>query len=212
MIDFNRVGVFGYSAGGKAVIASTVDQPDIKVMVTLAAYCNFGCRTPRVPTIMFTGSSDGTSSQSAQREDFDRMVPEYGVPGMFVSHSIGHIFSDTHAREAMWPMTVSMFRCYLFYDQEACSELNQRSALEDNCFGTTVWRGPFSTPPAPAPPGGSCSDVAPDNVYTCQEQAEFGKCGKSWMQGWCCETCFGCSGNGCGSPTPPAPTPSGGSC
>jgi len=50
-----------------------------------------------------------------------------------------------------------------------------------------------SSAPAPTPSGGSCTDVPPDNNYSCQQQASYGKCGESWMQGYCCQTCFGCS-------------------
>eukprot|EP01024_Parvocaulis_polyphysoides_P050863 TRINITY_DN4965_c2_g4_i1.p1 TRINITY_DN4965_c2_g4~~TRINITY_DN4965_c2_g4_i1.p1 ORF type:complete len:490 (-),score=83.22 TRINITY_DN4965_c2_g4_i1:566-1912(-) len=34
-------------------------------------------------------------------------------------------------------------------------------------------------------------DVAPDEVYTCQQQASFGACFQDWMtsDGWCCQSC-----------------------
>merc|ERR1739844_195422 len=38
----------------------------------------------------------------------------------------------------------------------------------------------------------SCSDVAPDSRYSCEQQAGWGKCKESWMQGHCCKTCFNC--------------------
>lgn len=48
-----------------------------------------------------------------------------------------------------------------------------------------------------------CTDVAPDNQYTCAEQAGWGKCGESWMYGYCCTSCGcgtdrGCPGGGGG--------------
>ena len=39
-----------------------------------------------------------------------------------------------------------------------------------------------------------CSDVPPDSQYTCAQQASWGKCGFSWMKGYCCKSCFGCKG------------------
>ena len=38
----------------------------------------------------------------------------------------------------------------------------------------------------------SCTDKPPDNQYNCSQQSLFGKCSESWMQGYCCRTCFGC--------------------
>lgn len=50
-----------------------------------------------------------------------------------------------------------------------------------------------------APP---CTDVPPDDRYTCQQQKDFGKCDQSWMvEGNFCETT--CGRNGCGTPAPP---------
>ena len=41
---------------------------------------------------------------------------------------------------------------------------------------------------------GSCQDIPPPgSSYTCREQAGFGKCGRSWMQGFCLESCGQCS-------------------
>ena len=42
--------------------------------------------------------------------------------------------------------------------------------------------------------GGGCSDVAPDDQYTCAEQAAWGKCDSDWMVGFCCLSCFACDG------------------
>ena len=38
----------------------------------------------------------------------------------------------------------------------------------------------------------SCTDQPPDTHYNCSQQSLFGKCSESWMQGYCCRTCFGC--------------------
>jgi len=42
------------------------------------------------------------------------------------------------------------------------------------------------------PPSGTCVDIAPDNVYTCEQQAGWGKCNEPWMQGFCMKTCGTC--------------------
>jgi len=38
----------------------------------------------------------------------------------------------------------------------------------------------------------ACDDVAPDDQSTCAQQTDWGKCGESWMVGYCCATCFEC--------------------
>ncbi|KAJ3046444.1 hypothetical protein HK097_000854 [Rhizophlyctis rosea] len=43
-------------------------------------------------------------------------------------------------------------------------------------------------------PTGDCVDVAPDNEYTCAQQAEWGKCTEDWMAGWCKKSCGTCPG------------------
>lgn len=42
------------------------------------------------------------------------------------------------------------------------------------------------------PPTSSCVDVAPDNTYTCEQQAGWGKCNEPWLQGFCLKTCGRC--------------------
>ena len=39
-----------------------------------------------------------------------------------------------------------------------------------------------------------CSDVPPDNTYTCQQQAGWGKCNETFMAGLCCQSCKACIG------------------
>ena len=38
----------------------------------------------------------------------------------------------------------------------------------------------------------SCSDSAPPGVFTCQQQASWGKCNAPFMKGYCCLSCHGC--------------------
>jgi hypothetical protein len=76
----------------------------------------------------------------------------------------------------------------------------------------TVVQGPTPTkcgsgpsppsPPSPPPPPPPCTD--PNGGKTsdgtpCATQKKYNNCGASWMKGWCCATCFNCSGaNRCG--------------
>ena len=39
-----------------------------------------------------------------------------------------------------------------------------------------------------------CSDLAPDDEYSCAEQADWGKCSDVFMAGFCCLSCHACSG------------------
>ncbi|WP_437811246.1 hypothetical protein [Sorangium sp. So ce1078] len=40
--------------------------------------------------------------------------------------------------------------------------------------------------------GGTCADTPPSSQYTCAQQASWGKCNESWMQGFCNDTCGRC--------------------
>ena len=54
----------------------------------------------------------------------------------------------------------------------------------------------------------ACRDTpVPGDTFTCKEQAAFGKCGASWMKGYCDVSCRRC---GAGTPAgpPAAPRPS----
>ena len=42
----------------------------------------------------------------------------------------------------------------------------------------------------------NCSDDPPDDVFTCQRQKAWGKCGESWMTNNCCYSCYNCDGTG----------------
>jgi len=49
-------------------------------------------------------------------------------------------------------------------------------------------------PPHPIPNSCDCSDNAPDNQYSCGQQAGWGKCNETWMKGYCCRSCLACTG------------------
>jgi len=64
----------------------------------------------------------------------------------------------------------------------------------DQGFGGT-WTCSEPTNNAPAA-AATCSDVPPDNRYSCAQQASWGKCdvrAHPWMAGHCCQTCFQCN-------------------
>ena len=37
-----------------------------------------------------------------------------------------------------------------------------------------------------------CQDNPPDSSFTCEQQASWGKCGETWMQGFCDYSCGRC--------------------
>lgn len=39
----------------------------------------------------------------------------------------------------------------------------------------------------------ACCNVPPNDWYTCQELQALDKCTEDWMEGYCCQTCFGCN-------------------
>jgi len=51
----------------------------------------------------------------------------------------------------------------------------------DQCLQTHVTEQPL------------CLNEAPDDFYTCEEQALLGNCDEDWMTGSCCHSCFDCS-------------------
>jgi len=139
MINFDRVGLLGFSMGGKATWKSTTaGHPGVKAAVTVNAHCTSDCPAPQVPTLMITGNLDSVAQQWEQKKMFDRM----SVPGISADFEMEHSFDDEWVRLALEPLFMSMFRCHLLDDQERCLELNQRGQpgpLEDICFGTTSW-------------------------------------------------------------------------
>lgn len=87
----------------------------------------------------------------------------------------------------------------------AAARVTTRFLRYDGALLYTVETLPAGAPPAPAP---QCGDTPPDGSATCAEQKSWGKCGKDWMAGYCCATCFACAAGCGGSPAaPPAPDP-----
>ena len=37
-----------------------------------------------------------------------------------------------------------------------------------------------------------CTDVPPDGLYTCGQQAEWQQCDEEWMEGYCDRSCGRC--------------------
>ena len=81
--------------------------------------------------------------------------------------------------------------------------LNQALTLRKTWLDEVCVRGhpgaPPPPPPTPGPPTPGCEDERPPSSrqYSCAQQKGWGKCGESWMKGYCCKTCFGCA-SGCG--------------
>lgn len=68
----------------------------------------------------------------------------------------------------------------------------------DDGTGRLIPGGSSPSPsPGSSPSPSSCTDQAPDDKETCEQQAADGKCDKPWMEGFCCKTCFQCK-TGCG--------------
>eukprot|EP00040_Diaphanoeca_grandis_P028196 m.162243 g.162243 ORF g.162243 m.162243 type:complete len:328 (-) comp31269_c2_seq2:27-1010(-) len=73
--------------------------------------------------------------------------------------------------------------------------------IPTQCGGPSPGPSPPPPPPPPSPPptcqdpnDGKTSDGTP-----CSKQKQYGNCAASWMKGWCCATCFNCTGsNHCG--------------
>ena len=55
----------------------------------------------------------------------------------------------------------------------------------------SAWLAAPTPPPTPPPPT-PCTDVGPD-TNSCEDQKSWGKCGESWMVGYCCKSCFDCA-------------------
>eukprot|EP01026_Neomeris_dumetosa_P005917 TRINITY_DN11809_c0_g1_i1.p2 TRINITY_DN11809_c0_g1~~TRINITY_DN11809_c0_g1_i1.p2 ORF type:complete len:249 (+),score=23.79 TRINITY_DN11809_c0_g1_i1:68-748(+) len=66
------------------------------------------------------------------------------------------------------------------------------------CVSNNLLEAPAPTP-SPLPDSQTqvvegCTDIAPDDVYTCEKQKEFGKCDNTWMinGGYCQKSCGRC--------------------
>lgn len=102
--------------------------------------------------------------------------------------------------------------CRLAYEGEGCDPwymCDEGLACCENICVPSSSTDPRSCPPGGAEtvpelpddgaPGGDvavdvgCTDVAPDDQYTCAEQAGWGQCDQPWMQGFCELTCGTCA-------------------
>ncbi len=66
-----------------------------------------------------------------------------------------------------------------------------------SCAGPEIteetWAG---TEPYAVEASGTCSDVPPDDRYSCAQQAGWGKCNETWMRGHCDSSCGRCRAQG----------------
>eukprot|EP01025_Chloroclados_australasicus_P000916 TRINITY_DN1030_c0_g1_i3.p1 TRINITY_DN1030_c0_g1~~TRINITY_DN1030_c0_g1_i3.p1 ORF type:complete len:692 (+),score=68.05 TRINITY_DN1030_c0_g1_i3:194-2269(+) len=82
--------------------------------------------------------------------------------------------------------------------QKGFGQCDARWMIEGDYCKRTCGRC-FQTPaPTPRPPSspapGRCTNIAPDDRFTCQQQRDFGKCNESWMLAgdFCKRTCGRC--------------------
>ncbi|DBB06710.1 TPA: hypothetical protein ACH3X1_012211 [Trebouxia sp. C0004] len=59
-----------------------------------------------------------------------------------------------------------------------------------------------AAPTTPAVAAASCTDIPPNNQYTCTQQAGWGKCSQAFMSGFCDQSCGRCTAAAC-TDTPP---------
>jgi len=76
---------------------------------------------------------------------------------------------------------------------------NSSFAVSNLTLMGSVVQGPTPTrcggKPTPPPPCIDPNDGKTADGTPCEEQKQWGNCGASWMRGYCCKTCFGCSGS-----------------
>jgi len=112
------------------------------------------------------------------------------------------------------PAPPPVFDCKSVKDETACESHN--TPPYDGCGWCTAtgsngtWSGclpdyeiktlppaTFKCSSAPPSPGPHCTDdEPPGTAHSCAQQKAWGKCGASWMKGYCCQTCHECQG-GC---------------
>lgn len=81
------------------------------------------------------------------------------------------------------------------YSDELCEKLSSTSHCDDDDMidRCDLACGRCSCVDVGGGGGGvDCEDVAPDSSGTCKQQAEWGKCGADWMQGYCKSSCRRC--------------------
>ncbi len=72
------------------------------------------------------------------------------------------------------------------YGGATATDLNQTKAFADKHPCETTYTKPTSS--------STCTDIPPaGSSYTCAQQAGWGKCNETWMQGFCNKSCGRCN-------------------
>lgn len=71
-------------------------------------------------------------------------------------------------------------------DEAGQGEANEPEATSENQLEPSQQATPTTTAPS------NCTDIAPDTRYTCEQQAEWGKCTQSFMANYCDKSCGRC--------------------
>jgi len=127
MIDFDNVGVTGYSMGARQALdiaanAKAVQTYSIKAAVAMMPHCTHGCPMSLVPTFYFAGTEDTICPAGAIEDEFLLRMRQDYQPMMFkkvrgATHSeCSPIGGNRYLKEA-----IHMMRCYLDKDARSCA-------------------------------------------------------------------------------------------
>jgi len=92
---------------------------------------------------------------------------------------------------------------YVFsYGEDGTNAVTRQYTWAKEKNGGSASGGGGSTTGGGGGGGGSqseeCTDIPPNNTYTCVQQAGWGKCKESWMRGFCLKSCNRCTTGGGG--------------
>mmetsp|Transcript_84716 Transcript_84716/g.240160 ORF Transcript_84716/g.240160 Transcript_84716/m.240160 type:complete len:275 (+) Transcript_84716:541-1365(+) len=127
MIDFDNVGVTGYSMGARQALdiaanAKAVQTYSIKAAVAMMPHCTHGCPMSLVPTFYFAGTEDTICPAGAIEDEFLLRMRQDYQPMMFkkvagaMHHECSPIGGNRYLKEA-----IHMMRCYLDKDARSCA-------------------------------------------------------------------------------------------
>jgi predicted dienelactone hydrolase len=197
------VGISGHSMGGQATMKSAsslhVAGHGIKAAVMHHAYTHI-YEAPTVPFLVFTGTADviALPAQTTRFYELDGANPIKGYVNKKGATHFEPNSLDPAGAKKLGKYSAAWFKVFLDETPQSGGvdfhEMIFGKGPDSLCHGGDGEMEHCSTHDGTPP---SCDDIAPDDQYTCEEQAGFGKCDRDWMAGYCCKTCFYCDSS-CG--------------
>ncbi|KAK9902791.1 hypothetical protein WJX75_006160 [Coccomyxa subellipsoidea] len=151
---------------------------------------------------------DRAAIAHAQNKPF--IIEETGMKKGYLSSRdtlLNSLFAEANNNNAgatmIWEWIAWQINDYS-YDFSVGQDGSNAERAQINYMNSKSGGAPSKGGSPPSTPPSGCTDTPPDSTYTCAQQAGWGQCGQSWMQGFCAQSCGRCSAppSGC-TDTPP---------